>query len=44
MAVWAFDTFALTKLVGGISKGRPNQDDLQKAEDFAKDLMNKINA
>ena len=39
-----FDTFALTKLVGGISKGRPNQDDLQKAEDFAKDLMNKINA
>ena len=39
-----FGTFALTKLVGGISKGRPNSDDFKKAEDFAKDLMNKINA
>jgi flavodoxin len=39
-----FDTFALTKLVGGINKGRPNQEDLQKAEDFAKDLINKIKA
>ena len=39
-----FDTFALTKLVGGINKGRPNQEYLQKAEDFDKDLMNKNNA
>ena len=37
-----FDTFALTKLFGGISKGRPNQEDLKQAENFAKDLMNKI--
>lgn len=39
-----FDIFGPLKLVGGISKGRPNQEDLKKAEDFANDLQNKITA
>ncbi len=30
-----FDTFGLLKLIGGISKGRPNASDLKNAEDFA---------
>jgi flavodoxin len=34
-----FDTFALTKIVGGIRKGRPNEDDLKQAEAFALSLM-----
>ena len=36
-----FDTFGPLKLVGGISKGRPNQEDLKKAEDFANNLKDK---
>lgn len=30
-----FDTFGLLKLIGGISKGRPNASDLKNAENFA---------
>ncbi len=30
-----FDTYGLTKLVGGVAKGRPNEQDLRDAVDFA---------
>jgi len=33
-----FDTFGLMKLIGGIKKGRPNAEDLKKAEEFASNL------
>ncbi len=33
-----FDTFGLMKLIGGIKKGRPNAEDLKKAEEFALNL------
>ena len=36
-----FDTFGPLKLVGGINKGRPNEQDLENARKFTKDL--KIN-
>lgn len=34
-----FDTFGPFKLIGGISKGRPNSDDLQAAKTFAEKLI-----
>jgi flavodoxin len=34
----AWDTFAPLKLVGGINKGRPDENDLNKAREFAKGL------
>jgi flavodoxin len=34
------DTYRATKLVGGVNKGRPNAEDLRKAEDFASGLKN----
>jgi flavodoxin len=34
-----FDTFGLLKLVGGISKGRPNEEGLKNAERFAENLI-----
>jgi flavodoxin len=37
-----YDTYALTKLVGGIKKGHPNQRDLEKATAFAMELKQKI--
>jgi flavodoxin len=30
-----FDTFGLLKLVGGVNKGKPNDEDLKHAENFA---------
>ena len=30
----AYDTFGPFKLIGGLNKGRPNEDDIQKAVDF----------
>jgi flavodoxin len=33
-----FDTYGLTKIVGGIKKGHPNEDDLKQAELFAQSL------
>jgi flavodoxin len=33
-----FDTYGALKLVGGIKKGRPNAEDLKKAEEFASKL------
>jgi flavodoxin len=33
-----FDTFGLLKLVGGIKKGKPDAEDLRRAEDFAEKL------
>jgi flavodoxin len=38
----AFDTWGPLKLIGGINKGRPNQEDLQKAEDFARNLKERL--
>ena len=35
----AFDTFFFLRLIGGINKGRPNEEDLKKAEDFARNLV-----
>jgi flavodoxin len=32
------DTYSILKFIGGINKGRPNKDDLEKAEQFAKGL------
>ncbi|TET41673.1 MAG: flavodoxin [Dehalococcoidia bacterium] len=34
------DTYRVTKLVGGVNKGRPDTEDLRQAEDFAKSLKN----
>jgi len=36
-----FDTFGPLKLIGGINKGRPNESDIQKAKEFAKNLISK---
>ena len=33
-----FDTYGVLKLAGGINKGRPNEDDLKAAENFAQTL------
>jgi flavodoxin len=37
-----FDTVGPFKLVGGISKGRPNEKDLKRAENFVKNLKNEM--
>ena len=34
-----FDTYGFLKIVGGIQKGHPDQEDLKQAEDFAKSLI-----
>lgn len=34
-----FDTYGLLKLVGGIAKGQPNEQDLQHVREFAKKLQ-----
>jgi len=34
-----FNTFAFLKLFGGMNKGRPNEEDLKHAEDFALSLI-----
>jgi len=33
-----YDTFGPFKLIGGIGKGRPNEEDIKKAVDFAKGI------
>ena len=38
----AFDTFGLLKLFGGINRGRPNENDLREAENFARNIKNKM--
>lgn len=35
-----YNTFGPVKLLGGIAKGRPNDDDIENAKDFAKKLIN----
>ncbi len=37
-----FDTYGPLKLVGGISKGRPNAEDLERAAAFARELKMKF--
>ena len=37
-----WDTWGPLKLIGGKNKGRPNEEDLAKARDFAKGLSNKL--
>ena len=39
-----FDTFGALRIVGGVNKGRPNEEDLRKAEAFAKNLEEKTAA
>ena len=34
----AFDTFGALKIFGGLNKGRPNEEDLKQAEEFAQSL------
>ena len=34
-----FDTYGVLKIVGGIQKGHPTEDDLKQAEDFVKGLV-----
>ena len=34
-----FDTYGVLKIVGGIQKGHPDEDDLKQAETFAKGLI-----
>ncbi len=36
-----YDTYAITKIVGGIKKGHPNQEDLKNAQTFAQTLKQK---
>ncbi len=36
-----YDSFGPLKFFGGINKGRPNEKDLEKAEEFAKKIINK---
>jgi flavodoxin len=38
-----FDTFGALRLIGGISKGRPNDEDLKQAETFAMNIKEKTN-
>ena len=37
-----WDSFGPLKIIGGINKGRPNESDIQKAKEFAKNLINKL--
>jgi len=37
-----FDTVGPFKFIGGISKGRPNEKDLENAKNFARSLKDKI--
>lgn len=37
-----YDTFGPFKLIGGIAKGRPNEEDLQKAKAFAEKLLKNV--
>jgi flavodoxin len=36
-----FDTFGPFKVFGGLAKGRPNEDDVKAAENFAAELLKK---
>jgi flavodoxin len=33
-----FDTSQAARIIGGINKGRPNEEDLKQAENFARSL------
>jgi len=39
-----FDTYGLLKICGGLNKGRPNQQDIEHAQEFARDLQKKLQA
>jgi len=36
-----FDTFGASRLIGGLHKGKPDEKDLKRAEDFARSLKDK---
>lgn len=36
------DTYGISKIIGGINKGRPNEKDLKQAENFARGLKDTI--
>ncbi len=38
-----FDTYSVLKLLGGMNKGRPNEQDKQQARQFARQLKEQIN-
>jgi len=40
--VAGFDTYGLLKIGGGLNKGRPNEDDLKQADEFALNLKEKM--
>ena len=35
-----FNDNSFLKVFGGMNKGKPNEEDLKRAEEFARDLMN----
>ncbi|MBD3209911.1 flavodoxin [Candidatus Micrarchaeota archaeon] len=37
-----YDTYGLLGIFGGINRGRPNKEDLRKAEQFARDILRKL--
>jgi len=37
-----YDTFGPFKFIGGIGKGRPNEEDIKKAQDFAEMMLRKL--
>jgi len=37
-----YDTYGPLKLIGGINRGRPNQEDLEEAKKFAREVAEKI--
>jgi len=37
-----FDTYGITKLIGGVAKGRPNEQDLRDAQGFAQFLAKSL--
>ncbi len=39
-----FDTYGFLKLIGGVSKGRPNTKDLENAKSFARDVRRFVNS
>jgi hypothetical protein len=37
-----FDTWLPLRLIGGVNKGRPNEDDLARAHEFARGLATQV--
>ena len=37
-----FDTWLPLRLIGGVNKGHPDEDDLARAREFARDLATRV--